>query len=129
MSSAWMTVEEIKGYGREHKLLGRPIASHQAIQHRVADMITRLTATQAFVYHCCNLFVKGRRCEREVAIAKLYASDTYREVVDTCVDIEAVHAHPAEGIVDRMYRDALFIRTFSGSPEMMKEVISQEIGR
>jgi len=71
-----MTVE----YAKQRVQFGRPIGSFQAIQHYLADMSTLLESTRLLTYQAASLFSDGVPCDKEIAMAKAWCSDSYKKI-------------------------------------------------
>ena len=87
-------------YSQERKTFGKPIAQHQAIQFKLADMATKVEAARLLTLKAARMKDAGERSDLEAGMAKLFASEAGKEVVEECVP------HPRrlrllEGVRDR----------------------------
>jgi len=67
------------GYVKERRQFGAPLGSLQAVQHHCADMATYLETTRLIAYQAASLISEGLPCEKEVAMAKAWCSDAYKQ--------------------------------------------------
>jgi alkylation response protein AidB-like acyl-CoA dehydrogenase len=116
--------DETLKYTQEREQFGQPLAEFQAIQWKLADMITEIEGAQLVTYRAATLRGAGERCAREASIAKLYAS----EVAVRCAD-RGVQSHGGYGFiqdfpVERLYRDAKITQLYEGTSEIQRLVIA-----
>ncbi|RAK64539.1 acyl-CoA dehydrogenase [Hymenobacter edaphi] len=114
-------------YSKDRKAFGVPIAQHQAIQFKLADMATNIDAARLLCLQAAHDKDAGLDYAKSGAMAKLFASKT---AMDTAV--EAVQVHGGYGFVkefhvERMMRDAKITQIYEGTSEIQKIVISREI--
>ena len=79
-------------YSQERKAFGRPIAEHQAIQFRLADMATKVEAARLLTMKAARLKDAGERSDLEAGMAKLFASEAGKEVVEDAFRIHGGYA-------------------------------------
>ena len=72
-------VEMTVGHVKERRQFGAPLGSLQAVQHHCADMATYLETTRLIAYQAASLISEGMPCEKEVAMAKAWCSDAYKQ--------------------------------------------------
>lgn len=116
-------------YAKERKTFGKPIAGHQAIAFKLADMATQIEAARMLVYKAAWLKDQGLPYTQAGSMAKLYASK-----VAMAVTVEAVQVHGGYGFVkeyhvERLMRDAKITQIYEGTSEIQKMVISRGIIR
>jgi alkylation response protein AidB-like acyl-CoA dehydrogenase len=75
--------EEAIKYAQQRVTFGKPIAQHQAIQIKLADMATKIEASRLLIISAAGKRDRGERCDLEVAMAKVFSSDT---AVDVCLE-------------------------------------------
>src|SRR5207245_2061226 len=97
------------GYARERSAFGKPIAEHQAIGFKLADMLTALHAAILVTYQAAAQLDAGRVFTREAAMAKLFASETAVRITDEAARIFASYGLAMEYPVQRYFRDARFL--------------------
>ncbi|MCH2310367.1 MAG: acyl-CoA dehydrogenase family protein [SAR202 cluster bacterium] len=114
-------------YSQQRKTFGQPIAQHQAIQLKLADMATKVHAARLMVYDAAAKKDSGLRNDMEASMAKLFASEICGEVA-----MEAMRVHGGAGYikdlpVERYYRDAPLMIIGEGTNEIMKLLIARRI--
>jgi alkylation response protein AidB-like acyl-CoA dehydrogenase len=117
-----------KDYARQRVQFGKPIASKQAIYHKIADMATSIDAAELMTYRAAKMLDRGAdpgRMMREAAMAKYFASLMVNEVCDEAVQILGGEGYCKEHHrVERYYRDARIARIGGGTDEMQKYIIA-----
>lgn len=114
-------------YAKERKSFGKPIAEHQAIQFKLADMATQIEAARLLVYQAARLKDEGRDFVKAAAMAKLYASDVAMRVTTEAVQIHGGYGYVQEYHVERLMRDAKITQIYEGTSEIQKLVIAREL--
>jgi alkylation response protein AidB-like acyl-CoA dehydrogenase len=112
-------------YAQQRETFGKPIAQHQAIQLKLADMATRLEASRLLTRSAAERKMAGLRCDVEAGMAKLFASETALEL-----SMEAMRVHGGVGYttdypVERYYRDAPLMVIGEGTNEIQRLVIAR----
>jgi alkylation response protein AidB-like acyl-CoA dehydrogenase len=115
-------------YAKERQTFGKPIAKHQAVGFKLAEMATRIEAAEGLLYKACWLKQAGLSFQKEAAMAKLYCS----EVAEYCAR-EGQQTFGGYGLmkeypIERHYRDATLLRIGEGTSEILRLVISRHIG-
>ncbi len=113
-------------YAKERSTFGKPIAAHQAIQWKIADMRSRIEAARLMTWRAAWLKDRGERASAECSMAKLLAS----EVANFCA-YEAIQIHGGYGFsqeyeVERLYRDARITTLYEGTSEIQRLVIAKD---
>ncbi len=116
-------------YSKERKTFGKPIAEHQAIKFKLADMHTRIEAARLLVYKAAWTKDQGKPYIEEAAMAKLYASEVAMWVTTEAVQIHGGYGYVREFHVERMMRDAKITQIYEGTSEIQRLVIAREILR
>ena len=114
-------------YSQERKAFGKPIADHQAIAFKLADMATQIEAARLLVYRAAWLKDQGLPYTLEGSMAKLYASKVAMEVTVEAVQIHGGYGFVKEYHVERLMRDAKITQIYEGTSEIQKLVISRSI--
>ena len=114
-------------YAKERKTFGKPIAEHQAIQFKLAEMKTRISAARWMVYKAARDKDQGQDYIESAAMAKLFASETAMWVTTEAVQIHGGYGYVREYHVERMMRDAKITQIYEGTSEIQKLVIAREI--
>ena len=119
--------EEAIHYSQIRHTMGKPIAQHQAIQFKLAEMATKVEAARLMMLNAAQKKDAGERSDLEAGMAKLFASEICYEV---CLDALRVHGgygYSAEFTVERLYRDAPFLLIGEGTSEIQKMVIARQL--
>ena len=112
-------------YAKERKTFGSPIAGHQAIQFKLAEMETKIEAARLLCLKAAYLKDQGKDYAHASAIAKLYASQTAMDVTIEAVQIHGGYGYVREFHVERLMRDAKITQIYEGTSEIQKIVISR----
>jgi acyl-CoA dehydrogenase len=128
VSGAQRTYETARSYALDRSAFGRPVGKFQVWRHRFADMATRIEAARALAYNALRLAVGGEQPIREVAMAKLYATELAFHVADECVQIHGGYGYVTEFPAERILRDARLGPIGGGTSEIMKEIIGKSYG-
>ncbi|SDD40258.1 acyl-CoA dehydrogenase [Pedobacter soli] len=116
-------------YAKERKTFGKPIAEHQAIAFKLADMATQIEAARLLVYKAAWLKSQGLPYTQAGSMAKLYASKVAMDVTIEAVQIHGGYGFVKEYHVERLMRDAKITQIYEGTSEIQKMVISREVIR
>jgi len=120
-------LEESLRYAQQRKTFGRPIAEHQAIQVKLADMATRVEAARLLVEHAARAYDAGRRCDLEAGMAKLYATEAALENSLEAMRIHGAYGYSKEFNIERYYRDAPLLAIGEGTNELQRIIIAREL--
>ena len=127
VSASGRALEDCQTYLRQRHAFGRPLAEMQVLRHRMADMATRIEAARSLTYHAAALFTEGGACEREVSMAKLFATEMANAVALEAVQLHGGYGYMREFPVERFARDYRLWTIASGTSEMMREIIAKKI--
>jgi hypothetical protein len=116
-------------YAQQRVTFGRPIWRHQSIGNYLADMATKLTAARLLVRDAADRFDAGGRCDLEVGMAKLFASEVCLEICEKAVRIHGSNGYSTEYPVERYYRDAPLMIVGEGTNEIQRNVIARQLVR
>ena len=114
-------------YSKERKAFGKPIADHQAIAFKLADMATQIEAARLLVYKAAWLKDQGLPYTLEGSMAKLFASKVAMDVTVEAVQIHGGYGFVKEYHVERLMRDAKITQIYEGTSEIQKVVISRSV--
>jgi alkylation response protein AidB-like acyl-CoA dehydrogenase len=114
-------------YSQERKTFGKPIAEHQAIQFKLADMATKVEAARLLTRKAARLKDSGERSDIEAGMAKLFASETGKEVVEDSFRIHGGYGYSKEYEIERLYRDAPLLLIGEGTSEIQRMVIGKKL--
>ncbi|MGA8370701.1 MAG: acyl-CoA dehydrogenase family protein [Acidimicrobiales bacterium] len=112
-------------YAQQRQTFGKPIAQHQAIQLKLADMATRLEAARLLTRNAAELKAAGQRCDVEAGMAKLFASETALELATESMRIHGGIGYTTEMPIERYYRDAPLMVIGEGTNEIQRLVIAR----
>jgi acyl-CoA dehydrogenase len=127
LAGARQALEDTMAYLRERRAFGEPLATRQALRHRVADLATELEAARQLVYHAAARFALGEECVLEVSMAKLYATEVANRVAYHAVQLHGGYGYMREFPVEGFYRDVRLYPIASGSSEVMREIIAKRL--
>jgi alkylation response protein AidB-like acyl-CoA dehydrogenase len=116
--------EAIK-YARQRRTFGKPIAHHQTIQIKLADMATRIEASRLLIYSAAAKKDRRERCDVEAGMAKLFATETAAEVSLEAMRIMGGNGYSTDFPVERFYRDAPLLVIGGGSNELQRLIIAR----
>ncbi|MGO6816733.1 acyl-CoA dehydrogenase family protein [Rhizobium leguminosarum] len=116
-------------YAAERKQFGKPIGANQGVSFKLADMITEIDAADWLTLAAAWQVDAGRPADRQIASAKLYASEMLARVTD-----EAIQIFGGMGLMDdlplaRFWRDARVERIWDGTSEIQRHIISRDLLR
>src|SRR3954463_5296679 len=114
-------------YAQERRAFGKPIAEHQAIQFKLADMATKVEAARLLMLKAAHLKDAGQRSDLEAGMAKLFASETGKEVVEGSFRIHGGYGYSKEYEIERLYRDAPLLLIGEGTSEIQRMVIGRKL--
>jgi butyryl-CoA dehydrogenase len=116
-------------YAQERQTFGVPIAEHQAIQLKLADMATKLEAARLLTVSAADRRDAGERCDVEAGMAKLFASEAAFEIATESMRIHGGVGYTTELPVERYYRDAPLMIIGEGTNEIQRLVIARGLLR
>ena len=114
-------------YSQERKAFGKPIAQHQAISFKLAEMGTRVEAARLLTMKAARLKDAGERSDLEAGMAKLFASESAKENAEECLRIHGGYGYSKEYEIERIYRDAPLLLIGEGTSEIQKMVIGRKL--
>jgi alkylation response protein AidB-like acyl-CoA dehydrogenase len=114
-------------YSQERRTFGKPIAQHQAIQFKLADMGTQVDAARLLTHRAARLKDAGERSDIEAGMAKLFASEAARFCAEECLRIHGGYGYSKEYEIERIYRDAPLLLIGEGTSEIQRMVIGRKL--
>jgi alkylation response protein AidB-like acyl-CoA dehydrogenase len=114
-------------YAQERRAFGKPIAEHQAIQFKLADMATQVQAARLLTRQAARMKDAGERSDIEAGMAKLFASETGRLCAEECLRIHGGYGYSKEYEIERIYRDAPLLLIGEGTSEIQRMVIGRKL--
>jgi len=120
-------LEDSVAYAGQRKTFGKPIAVHQAIQWKVADMAAELDAARMLTLRAAILKDRGVKHSAESAMAKLYASDVANRAAREAVQVYGGYGYMQDFPVERHFRDAKITEIYEGTSEIQRLVIAANL--
>ncbi len=120
-------LEDSLDYALNRKTFGKPIAEHQAIQWKLADMATEIDAARLLTLRAAYLKDKKARYSKQAAMAKLYASDIANKAAREAIQIFGGNGFVTEYPVERHFRDAKITEIYEGTSEIQRIVIASHL--
>jgi butyryl-CoA dehydrogenase len=114
-------------YAQEREAFGKPIAHHQAIQLKLAQMATKIEASRLLMLEASRKKDAGERADLEAGMAKLFATETAEEVALEAMRIHGGYGYSQEYPVERLYRDAPVLILGEGSNEIQQLLIARRL--
>ena len=115
-------------YARERETFGKPIISHQAVQHMLADMATEIEAARALTYLAAKVADNNTKDLTKVsAMCKLFATDVAMRVTTDAVQIFGGYGYMRDYPVEKMMRDAKILQIYEGTNQIQRSVIGQHL--
>ncbi len=119
--------EHALAYARERETFGRPIAEHQAIQLKLADMATKIAAARLLTHDAARRRDRGERSDLEAGMAKLFASETCLEVATEAMRVLGGVGYTKDSPVERYFRDAPLMIIGEGTNEIQRLMIAKQL--
>jgi alkylation response protein AidB-like acyl-CoA dehydrogenase len=120
-------MEDAIAYAKERVQFSRPIAEFQAIRFKIATMAAEIEAARQLLYFVCHEIDQGRRCDREAAMVKFFASEMAERATSEALQILAGAGYTTHYAVERHWRDARLTKIFEGSSEIQLRIISDHL--
>jgi alkylation response protein AidB-like acyl-CoA dehydrogenase len=114
-------------YAQQRVAFGRPIAQHQAIQFKLAEMATKVEAAHALMVRAARVKDAGSRNDLEAGMAKYLAAEYCKEVVEDSLRIHGGYGYTKEYEIERLYREAPMLLIGEGTAEIQKMVIGRRL--
>ena len=112
-------------YAQERHTFGKPIAQHQAIQFKLADMATKIEAARLLTLMAARKKDSGERADVEAGMAKLFATEACFEVVTEAMRVHGGYGFSKEYLVEQLYRDAPLLIIGEGTSEIQRLIIAK----
>ncbi|MBA8963754.1 alkylation response protein AidB-like acyl-CoA dehydrogenase [Rhodococcus percolatus] len=114
-------------YAQQRETFGKPIAQHQAILFRIAEMATKVETAHSMVVRAARLKDAGERMDVEAGMAKMIASEYCNEVVQDSFRIHGGYGYSKEYEIERLYREAAFMLIGEGTSDIQKMIIGRSL--
>jgi alkylation response protein AidB-like acyl-CoA dehydrogenase len=128
LSHASQILTETIAYAKERKAFGQPIGTFQHNQFLLAELVTKVEVTQAYVDQCVAAHAGGELTAIDAAKAKWWTAQVQNDVLDSCVQLYGGYGYMNEYRVARAWRDARVTKIWAGSNEIMKMLIGRDLG-
>jgi len=114
-------------YAQQRETFGKPIAEHQAVQFRLAEMATKVEAAHQMVVMAARCKDSGARNDLEAGMAKYLASEYCKEVVEDSFRIHGGYGYSTEYEIERLYREAPMLLIGEGTADIQKMIIGRRL--
>ncbi|MGH2316901.1 acyl-CoA dehydrogenase [Planococcus sp. SE5232] len=114
-------------YAKEREQFGKPIAQQQGVGFKLADMATQVEAAKLLVYNAADLYSKGKDCNKQASMAKLFASKAAMDVTIEAIQVFGGYGYTKDYPVERLFRDAKVTEIYEGTSEIQRIVISKQL--
>ena len=114
-------------YSQQRETFGKPIAEHQAILFRLAEMATKVETAHAMMVRAARMKDSGERNDVEAGMAKMLASEYCNEVVQDSFRIHGGYGYSKEYEIERLYREAAFMLIGEGTSDIQKMIIGRAL--
>jgi acyl-CoA dehydrogenase len=124
---AQAALDHAAAYSLQRRSFGKPIAEHQAIQMKLAEMSSLVQASRLLTWQAAWLLDQGKNATLESSIAKAFASDAAMRVTDEAIQVFGGYGYMKEYPVEKLHRDAKLTQIYEGSNEIQRIVIAREL--
>ncbi|WP_423744931.1 acyl-CoA dehydrogenase (plasmid) [Haladaptatus sp. SPP-AMP-3] len=114
-------------YAQQREQFDRPISDFQTIQHKLADMDTKVQAAKLLMHRAADRKIRGEDFIKHAAQAKLFASEISREVANEGIQIHGGYGYTTDFDVERYYRDAKLNEIYEGTSEVLRNTIAAQM--
>lgn len=128
MAACETALEMTLEYCKQRTAFGQKIGSFQNSRFKLAEMKTEIEIGRVFVDRCIEELLEGTLTPETAAMAKWWASDLQKRVVDECVQLHGGYGYMLEYPIARAYLDARVQSIYAGTNEIMKEIIGRSMG-
>lgn len=120
-------LEDATAYAQERRQFGQAIGEFQNTRFRLARMATDIEAARQLMYFVCDEIDQKRRCDKEAAMVKLFASEMAERVTSEALQIFGGAGYTTLHAVERYWRDARLTKIFEGTSEIQQRIISDHL--
>jgi acyl-CoA dehydrogenase len=128
VASAQAAIDMTVQYVKDRKVFGQPVAAFQNTRYTLAELQTEVQVARVFVDKCCELVIKNELDTATASMAKYWCTDLQCKVLDECVQLHGGYGYMWEYPIARAWADARVQRIYGGTNEIMKELISRQMG-
>jgi alkylation response protein AidB-like acyl-CoA dehydrogenase len=124
---AQAALDEALSYSQDREQFDQPVSDFQAIQHKLADMDTKIQAARMLMHKAADRKMRGEEYVKEAAQAKLYASEVSREVANEGIQIHGGYGYTKDFPAERFFRDAKLNEIYEGTSEICRNTIADQL--
>ena len=124
---AQAALDQALDYAQDREQFDQSISDFQAIQHKLADMDTKISAARMLMHRAADLKMRDERYIKEAAQAKLYASEVSREVANEGIQIHGGYGYVKDFPAERFLRDAKINEIYEGTSEVLRNTIADQL--
>jgi len=128
VANATQILTETIAYAKERTAFGQSIGSFQYNKFTLAELVTQVDVTQAFVDQCIGALARRTLTAVDAAKAKWWSAEVQNAVLDACVQLYGGYGYMREYRVARAWMDGRVTKIWAGSNEIMKELIGRDLG-
>ena len=121
-------LERAVRFARERKGGGAPLARHQAVSHKLADLDVGLEACRWLIYRAASELCSNHNCNHEAARAKLFVSEHFKRMSTELMQLYAGVGYSVDHEVSRIIMEALASTIYSGTSEIQKNIVAGSLG-
>ena len=114
-------------YSQERSAFGKPICEHQAVQLKLAEMVTQVEASKLLIEQAARKYDAGERCDMEAAMAKYFGSEAGVFCAGEAMRIFGGYSYSTEYEIERYYRDAMLMCIGEGTNEILRTIIAKQV--
>jgi alkylation response protein AidB-like acyl-CoA dehydrogenase len=119
--------EDSVRYAQQRETFGKPLAQHQLIAAKLAEMATRIEASKLLTYQAATMKAAGKRCDLEAGMAKFMASETAEFCASEAIQVHGGMGYIQELPVERYFRDSKLLVVGEGSNEIQRLIIAKRL--
>lgn len=127
LGNAAAALDDAWEYAQERKQFGKPVSAYQSVRHMLVEAKTKLHACRLMTYHAAWLLDEKRAASVETSMAKLYVSDTAKDIVLSCQQVMGAYGYIKEFDMERYVREALLMPIIGGSSAIQKNNIANRL--
>ncbi|MEO5738929.1 MAG: acyl-CoA dehydrogenase family protein [Variovorax sp.] len=128
VAASQAAIDTTVAYVKDRKVFGQPVGNYQNTRYKLAELQTEVQVAQVFVDKCTELLMQDKLDTATASMAKYWTSDLQCKVMDECVQLHGGYGYMWEYPITRAYADARVQRIYGGTNEIMKEVITRQMG-
>jgi alkylation response protein AidB-like acyl-CoA dehydrogenase len=120
-------LEDATAYAKQRVQFRQPIANFQAIRFKLAEMAAEIEAARQLMYFVADAIDTGKRCDKEAAMVKWFASEMAERVTSQALQIHGGYGYTTDLPIERYWRDARLTKIFEGTSEIQLRIISDRL--